>query len=237
MTNGRGGSAPSPPLFPAGGRIAPAGGRITSSPGPGLDKCEARRLARARRAAILKSEIDSLAPALAARLLAVVPIARGEIVAGYAAIRDEPELWSLLSRLHGQGAVFALPSVHAPGHPLLFRRWQPRDTLRPAAFGVPEPLPGAPVLRPAIVLTPLLAFDRAGGRIGYGAGYYDRTLAGLRRDGTVTAIGLAHSGQELPRVPTDPHDESLDWVITEREAIRCSGPAAAVRPDGAMSCA
>jgi 5-formyltetrahydrofolate cyclo-ligase len=217
--------------------LVPAGGRAGPFAGPALDKRDARRMAQTRRAAMLAGEKHGLAAALSHRLLAAMPIAPGEIVAGYAAIRDEAELWPLLSRLHEGGAVCCLPVMQGPGLPLLFRRWQPGDALQPAAFGVPEPLPDAPILRPAIVLAPLLAFDRAGGRLGYGAGFYDRTLAGLRRDGTVIAVGLAHSGQELPAVPTDDHDQPLDWVITEREAIRCTGPAAAARPDEARPCA
>lgn len=230
MTNGRGGSALPTPLFPANGRTA-------ASPGARLSKREARRLARTRRAALLNGEKHDLAAALGNGLLAAIPVATGEVVAGYAAIQDEADLWPLLARLHEGGAVCCLPAMQGPGRPLLFRRWQPGDDLQPAAFGVPEPLPAAPLVRPAIVLTPLLAFDRAGGRIGYGAGYYDRTLAGLRHDGAVIAVGLAHSGQELPCVPTDAHDQPLDWVITEREAIRCTGPAAAALPDGARPCA
>ena len=76
------------------------------------------------------------------------------------------------------------------------------------------------MLRPSLLLVPLLAFDRSGHRLGYGAGYYDRTLDGLRAGGAVLAVGVAFAAQEMPAVPVDGHDERLDWIVTERETLR-----------------
>ena len=79
----------------------------------------------------------------------------------------------------------------------------------------------APIVSPAIIVAPLLAFTRAGGRLGYGGGYYDRTLADLRKAGEVLAVGYAYGAQEVDALPLSPLDQPLDWIVTEREVIRC----------------
>ena len=146
-------------------------------------------------------------------------------VAGYHPVRGEADVLPLLARLASRGLVTALPGIAAPGHPLRFRRWSVGDPTVTGHLGIREPGPERPEVRPDVVLVPLLAFDRIGGRLGYGAGYYDRTLAALRADGArLCSIGLGYSGQELPQVPTDALDQRLDWIVTEAEAIRC-GPA------------
>jgi len=93
------------------------------------------------------------------------------------------------------------------------------DPLRQAAFGLHEPLTSSPQVEPANLFVPLCAFDRRGNRLGYGKGYYDRTLAGLARQGPILAIGLAFSAQEADRVPTEPHDQALDYIVTETAII------------------
>jgi len=86
-------------------------------------------------------------------------------------------------------------------------------------FGIQEPTAAAPVLRPDLLLVPLLAFDRSGHRLGYGGGFYDRTLRALRADGAVLAVGIAYAGQEVDAVPVAEYDQPLNWIVTEREAI------------------
>ena len=109
----------------------------------------------------------------------------------------------------------ALPVGLARNAPLVFRLYTPGDQLVADAFGILSPTGTAPEVAPDIVFTPVLAFDRKGGRLGQGAGCYDRTIAGLRALKPVVVIGVAYAGQELPEVPMEPHDERLDAILTE----------------------
>ncbi len=145
------------------------------------------------------------------------------IVAGYFAIRDEIDPRPLMETFHCEQARLALPCVTGPDQPLVFRSFTPGDALVRGAFGVSEPEPGAPEVKPALVLVPLLAFDSAGRRLGYGAGFYDRTIEALRALGPVTTVGLAYEAQRLRRVPTAGHDAPLDWIVTETAAYRTGG--------------
>ena len=145
------------------------------------------------------------------------------VVAGYFAIRDEIDPRPLMETFHCEQARLALPCVTGPDQPLVFRAWTPGDDLVRGAFGVSEPKPNAPEVRPVLVLVPLLAFDEAGRRLGYGAGFYDRTIEGLRALGPVTTVGLAYEAQKLKRVPTAGHDAGLDWILTEDGARRFAG--------------
>jgi 5-formyltetrahydrofolate cyclo-ligase len=109
----------------------------------------------------------------------------------------------------------ALPVALDKAQPLRFRLWRPGERLAPDACGVPSPLASAPEALPSLVITPVLAFDRRGGRLGQGGGHYDRTLASLRRQRAVFVLGLAYAGQELEAVPMAAHDQWLDGVVTE----------------------
>jgi len=115
--------------------------------------------------------------------------------------------------LHAQGRDLCLPVVTRIHAPLGFRRWTPQAELTPDAQGVPAPLSGGR-LTPQLVFVPLLAFTADGARLGYGGGYYDRTLAQLRRSGEVFACGVAYAGQEVASLPIDPHDQPLDAILT-----------------------
>src|SRR6202011_6370566 len=126
-----------------------------------------------------------------------------------------------MPKLAAAGARLALPVVAGRGKPLIMRAWGFGEPLAAGVWGIREPKPAAPVLAPDIVIVPLLAFDRAGQRIGYGAGYYDLTLARLRAAKTIVAVGLAFAAQEVPAVPFTPRDEPLDLVLTEEEVIGC----------------
>jgi 5-formyltetrahydrofolate cyclo-ligase len=140
-------------------------------------------------------------------------------IALYAAIRDELNPARLAEILHAEGRVLALPCTPVWGRPLVFRRWAPGDALVRGRMNVPEPTADAEVVVPAIAVAPPVAFDRRCFRIGYGAGFYDRTLAALRSAGAVRAIGIAFAAQEVDRVPDEPHDIPLDAIATERELI------------------
>jgi 5-formyltetrahydrofolate cyclo-ligase len=133
---------------------------------------------------------------------------------------DELDIRPLLTRLSDDGRVCALPVVVARGEPLVFRRWRPGETLVAAGFGTHEPEPEAPEIAPGIVITPLLAYDDSGRRLGYGGGYYDRTLRSLRRTRRIVAVGVGFDAQRVARVPAGDGDETLDWIVTEERAIR-----------------
>jgi 5-formyltetrahydrofolate cyclo-ligase len=139
------------------------------------------------------------------------------VVAGYAPIRSEIDPVPLMQSLARQGAALAMPAIARPDAALAFRAWKQGEALVPGAFGISEPSATAAEVVPDIVLVPLVAFDRAGHRIGYGAGYYDRTLEALRRHKTLVAVGLAFTVQEIPQVPALPHDVRLDYVLTETD--------------------
>ena len=142
------------------------------------------------------------------------------IVAGYAPIRHEIDPMPLLAALSADGHTLCLPVVMEREGALIFRRWRPGDGLASGAFGVPTPLADAPTVGPTLMIVPLLAFDRRGNRLGYGAGFYDRTITALRSTGTLETIGIAYAEQELDTVPTDPHDAHLDLILTPEEVIR-----------------
>lgn len=177
-------------------------------------KAEARRVVLARRKG---ADPAANGAALVGHVLALCPPPPGALVAGYWPMGDEVDIRPLLAALAERGHPLALPVTPPRGQPLLFRRWQPGDALRPGPLGTSYPAGGEEV-RPDWLLVPLVAFDRAGRRLGYGGGYYDRTLAAL--PGAV-AVGCAHSVQEMPEVPAGPDDVRLPWVATEDGVIEC----------------
>ncbi len=186
-------------------------------------KSDLRGVAKATRAAAARARPDAGALVrdrvlglLEQGLLDVAPEAP---VSGYWAKGDELDPLPLLERLAGQGHPVGLPVVVAPAAPLAFRRWRPGDALLPAAFGLREPPPESPEVTPELLLVPLLAFDRRGARLGYGGGFYDRTLAGLSARRPVLAVGLAYAAQELDEVPAGHSDWRLDAIVSEEETI------------------
>jgi 5-formyltetrahydrofolate cyclo-ligase len=150
-----------------------------------------------------------------------VAITAQTIVSGFMPIGSEINPVPLMRNLAGCGAQLALPAVAGRGKPLTMRAFAFGQILVPGVWGIREPAPDAPEVFPDILLVPLLAFDRSGHRVGYGAGYYDLTIATLRARKTVTACGLGFAVQEIPSVPTTPRDARLDLVLTEREVIHC----------------
>ncbi len=160
---------------------------------------------------------------LAAR--AAIQVPRGAAVSGYWPMAEEMDVRPLLQRLYAEGHMCALPVVPGKAVPLVFRRWQPGMALGQAGFNLSEPGPDSPEVRPDVMLAPLLAFDAEGYRIGWGGGYYDRTIAKLRAEGPVIVVGVAFEGQRVARVPRHEFDQRLDWIVTEKGA----------RPFGAAS--
>ncbi|MDR5654450.1 5-formyltetrahydrofolate cyclo-ligase [Ruixingdingia sedimenti] len=186
-------------------------------------KAAARRVAQAARAAAhAAGQAGGQAGgqgagqgAAADHLAAVLAPHAGRVLAGYMPMRTEIDPVPALARHRGP---LCLPVVTAPAAPLAFRAWRPGAPLVPGAFGTLVPAAGD-WLVPGVLVVPLLAFDRRGYRLGYGGGFYDRTLQALRAGGAVRAIGFAFAAQELPEVPTDATDQPLDLIVTERGAL------------------
>ena len=186
-----------------------------------LDKKVLRIEMRSLRRRLAEEQPD--ASQRAARRLPLSRFARFSIIGAYCAVGAEldpgPVLNAILNFDPGRMKA-ALPVAVDRDSPLKFRQWRPlEDTLVEDAFGIPSPAPSCPELLPNLMITPLLAFDRQGGRLGQGAGHYDRTLRNLRRQRPVFVLGLAFAGQELPEVPMLEHDERLDAIVTETEYI------------------
>jgi 5-formyltetrahydrofolate cyclo-ligase len=175
----------------------------------------------ARQAAIeRRAGLDpSLGRLLAEHVLRDMPPLPGAVVAGTWPLGDEIDVRPLLVALAEQGHPIALPVTPRLGDMLTFRRWRLGDALIAERFGTMAPGPDSPVVVPDFVLVPLLAFDRAGRRLGYGGGYYDRTLPALPA-GT-RWIGCAYAAQEVSSVPAGPADVRLPAVATERGVILC----------------
>jgi 5-formyltetrahydrofolate cyclo-ligase len=175
-----------------------------------------RAQAGAARALAHAALADSAGQAIARHFFAQIPWQPGQVIAGYRPMRDEADLMPLLRELARRGAILALPVVAAKAQPLLFRRWTPDQPLEAGPFGTSHPPVGAEILIPDLLLVPLLAFDETGTRLGYGGGYYDRSLAALRRSRTIVAVGIGYEAQCLASLPCQSHDQRLDWMVTER---------------------
>ena len=145
-------------------------------------------------------------------------IPKGAIVGAYHALPEEADPARLVERLVELGCHIAYPRVAAKTQPLEFHRVPDGAVMAPGAFGIHEPLDSWPRVTPDILLVPLLAFDGSGHRLGYGGGFYDRTLALLK----VPAIGIAYAGQEVASLPHGDHDRTLDMVLTEQGIRRFS---------------
>ena len=143
------------------------------------------------------------------------------MVSGFMPYRSEIDVTGLLAVLADKGQTTCLPIVTGNAQPLIFRAWQPGDKTEAGAWNIPVPLSSSPLVEPDIMLVPLLSFDEAGFRLGYGGGFYDRTISGLRKSKTLITIGVAYSAQQVAKVPTDEHDQQLDWILTEEGAIKC----------------
>jgi 5-formyltetrahydrofolate cyclo-ligase len=186
-------------------------------------KAALRAEQRRRRGAVAACLGAAVAEAVADTIVREFRLPPGAIVSGYWPLAGEFDPRPAMDRLAGLGHPLALPRVQGWGRPLAFHAWQSGDPLLAGPFQVMEPSPDAPVVNPRILLVPLLAFDRAGRRLGYGAGYYDMALRDLRaRSPAPFAIGIAFAAQEVDEVPTEPRDQTLDAVVTEGGVHRCT---------------
>lgn len=183
---------------------------------PAQDKTEARRAAFARRKAARGSLGPAPEAASAALLEALAPaVAARAVIAGYLPIRTEIDPRPVMARLHAAGLTVCVPVVEGEARPLIFRTWTPDAALVPGPFGAFVPETGDPAI-PAALIVPLAAFDSQGFRLGYGGGFYDRTLEGLRAAGSTLAVGFAYAAQETDTLPREAVDQPLDRVATEK---------------------
>jgi 5-formyltetrahydrofolate cyclo-ligase len=182
------------------------------------DLTEAKRAARAAaaatRAALHARGAGQDRQAAGHALAAIGALRDVRVVSAYLPMRSEIDSRPAMLALFGLGYRVCVPVIEGRGLPLRFREWRPGVALARGSLGAAEPTAGD-WLEPDLVLAPLLAFDAAGWRLGYGGGYYDRTLAQLRADRPLTALGFAYAGQEVDATPHGPGDARLDGVVTE----------------------
>jgi 5-formyltetrahydrofolate cyclo-ligase len=184
---------------------------------PGEAKRRLRAAMLARRDGLGEGERAAASAAISAAVLSMRALFVPGPVSIFWPIRTEVDTRPLIGRLAELGYDTCLPIVD--GEHLIFRAWQPGQPMQAAGFGLREPTPMAPERQPATLLVPLSAFDRRAHRLGYGRGFYDRALTVLAGQGPVRSIGLAFAVQETERVPTEPHDQALDYIVTERAII------------------
>jgi 5-formyltetrahydrofolate cyclo-ligase len=183
-----------------------------------MRKADLRKTALARRDALPADARAAAAQVIAARPFPI-PVPTGAIVSGFMPLKTEINPLPLMRALADAGARLALPVVAGKGKPLIMRAFAFGEELASGVWGIREPKPEAPEVFPDILLVPMLAFDRSGQRVGYGAGYYDMTIAALRARKPVTTVGIAYAEQEVAEVPSTPRDARLDLVLTEHEII------------------
>jgi 5-formyltetrahydrofolate cyclo-ligase len=197
------------------------------SPLPSDDPAAAKRRCRAAaaeaRARAQAAAGDAAGPKLAAIGLGFLEL-EPATVSGFKPFADEIDVLPLMARLAAEGWRTALPVVAGRAKPLVFRAWAPGEPTVAGAWSIPVPPEGASEVQPDVLLVPMLAFDRAGFRLGYGGGFYDRTLLALRATKPIVAVGVAFAGQEMAEVPREAHDEPLDWILTEHGASRPVNP-------------
>lgn len=187
------------------------------------DKQAGKQAMRRRLLAARKAHHAQHAAQAADALLAQLPhldIPPTHHIALYLPMGSEIDVLPLLERLHESGHRLCLPVCLADNQPVLFRAYAPGDRLQPDAMNIDAPIETAEEIQPDIIMLPLLGFDRQGGRLGRGGGYYDRTLAAIRAQRTVRAWGIAYDMQMVDKCPVEPHDQTLDAVLTDKAAYR-----------------
>jgi 5-formyltetrahydrofolate cyclo-ligase len=165
---------------------------------------------------------DRGATDFAAHKFPIMASAGCKIVSGFHPYQSEADIRPLLGKLAGEGWTTALPIVLGKGLPLMFRRWFPGEPTVSGKWGIQQPPETSPEVEPDVLLVPLLAFDRGGYRLGYGGGFYDRTLEKLRKVKPVVAIGVGFGLQEVASVPHDDLDQRLNFIMTDQEIFACA---------------
>lgn len=193
------------------------------SPAPKTLKTQKQALRRVltRRRAEACAATPNAAALLTALFLSTLTLPAAALVSTYRARAEELNPAPLDAALQSLGHSLCLPVVTGKGLPLQFRAYRTGDPLHTGAWNIEEPLPTASAVEPDILLVPLLGFDRRGNRLGYGGGYYDRTIKGLRLRRRILAIGIGYAAQEMPHIPSASGDAPLDIVVTEKFVLHC----------------
>jgi 5-formyltetrahydrofolate cyclo-ligase len=184
-------------------------------------KSQARKAAAKQRKQAHEQMEETAPLLLAAQKFPVVPSPHCKVVSAFFPYKSEIDTRPLLGRPAGEGWTTCLPIVIALGAPLVFRRWLPGEPTVPGVWDIPRPPDLAQLIEPDVLLVPMMAFDSKGYRLGYGGGFYDRTLEQLRAKKPIVAIGVAYAAQEVDSVPHDRHDQALDYVLTEKGFHKC----------------
>lgn len=195
--------------------------RVALPPYAGMDddpKATARAAAFAARKAA-HAMAETVKPDATAHLLgAIGEVAADTVIAGYMPIRTEIDPIPAMTALHAKGAVICVPEIIAASQPLVFRQWHPEADMVDGPFGAKIPANGALIL-PDIFIVPLVAFDAHLNRLGYGGGFYDRTLELARARRKIRAIGFAYGAQQLSDIPQEPTDQPIDLIVTEQGTL------------------
>ena len=182
-------------------------------------KSALRKAVLARRAAIAAEAAELATGAVADRMMDLLRRWPVGAISAFRTFGDEIGTGPLLLRLNDAGYRIGLPIVIGKGKPLVFRQWRPGDAMASGPYGIEQPLETAPGIEPDILIVPMAAFDTQGYRIGYGGGFYDRSLESLRADKPILAIGLAYDEQEVEQVPRGPYDARLDHLVTPARTL------------------
>jgi len=184
-----------------------------------VTKAALREAVQGRRDRLGPAARAAASAAIAGRAIAVATAARPKCLAAYLPIRSECDPGAIVDWAIQTGVDVVLPAV-VDATTIVFRRYRPGDPLGVGGFGTLAPIADAGAAVPDLVISPVVAFDRTGARLGHGRGFYDRAIAALRARGTVPLlVGVAFAVQEVEAIPADAHDVRLDWIVTEREAL------------------
>ncbi|MEO0960814.1 MAG: 5-formyltetrahydrofolate cyclo-ligase [Pseudomonadota bacterium] len=193
---------------------------MTSTPFDGLSKPQLREAAGLVRHAAAHQLGDAAGDGIARQIVGGLPLRLQETVAGYWPVRGEAEPLRAMLALGALGHRLALPVVEGADRPLSFRMWRPGEPLVKGTYGIPTPGRSAAMVTPTLLLVPGLWFDRTGARLGYGGGFYDRTLAHLRRGWRPRAVGVSYEATLGGHLDREPHDAVMDFIVTERRVLR-----------------
>jgi 5-formyltetrahydrofolate cyclo-ligase len=186
-----------------------------------IKKSHLRQVLRQQRDAYCKThDMKSDGQALLDNLTSAVLIPEGATIGGYWATKSEVDVRPLITYFHQQGYVCALPIIQSADEPLIFREWRPGNLLISGLYSILTPDEAAPMVTPTVLLVPLLGFDRQGYRLGQGGGFYDLTLANLRKKRHIIAIGIAFDCQEVEAIPHHDYDEGMDYIVTPTRVVK-----------------
>lgn len=180
-----------------------------------LTKSEIRKILKGRRGALAEEERLQASQNIITHFMSMFSPRQEDVISGYWPIGSEIDIRPLMHELHSKGHSLCLPVV-TDTRLLAFKSWKPGDVLIDRDLGLFEPSTDAPEVLPNYVLVPLLGYGEKGERMGYGKGHYDKTLEKLRKTAKITAIGVAFSCQFYPDLPQEPHDQGLDFMLTEQ---------------------